>query len=373
MQATAEIQAAGSPRRSQKHQMLKDKQVKDLIIDKRRLVEVPYTATLADTINTLMANKVVTVPVAAPPGHWIGAGGSMILESDKQTGAVRKHYIGMVTMLDILAYIAGNGYRDDDDDLTKKMMVPVSSIIGHCLESLSLWTLSPNTSIVDCMEVFSKGIHRAMVPVNGRSENVVGVELTESASCYRMLTQMDLLRFLNDQQELKAIMSHKVSDRQLQAITDTVFGVTNKAKVIDVIKCMRTASLNAVPIVESSNDITEDHTQLVNGKKRKIVGTFSATDLRGCPVSKMQPLLNLEVLDFLKMLSGAPNTGLRSSWREQVTCRPESSLGEVVEKVVSDNVHRVWVVDEQGLLEGVVSLTDMIRVIRLWYLTEFLQ
>lgn len=90
----------------------------------------------------------------------------------------------------------------------------------------------------------------------------------------------------------------------------------------------------------------------------------------------MQPLLKLEVLDFLKKLWGSPlheHTGLRSSWREQVTCYPESSLGEVVEKVVSDHVHRVWVVDEQGLLEGVVSLTDMIRVIRLWYLTDFLQ
>ncbi|XP_059299669.1 SNF1-related protein kinase regulatory subunit gamma-like PV42a [Lycium ferocissimum] len=374
MQAT--MVQGGSPNKlPQQHQMLKDKQVKDLMVDKRRLVEVPYTATLTDTIKTLMANKVVAVPVAAPPGHWIGAGGSMILESDKQTGAVRKHYIGMVTMLDILAHIAGNGSAHDDD-LAKKMMVPVSSIIGHCLESLSLWTLSPNTSIVDCMEVFSKGIHRAMVPVDGQSENITCVKLTESASCYRMLTQMDLLRFLNDQQELKAIMSNKVSDKQLQAITDTVFGVINKAKVIDVIKCMRTASLNAVPIVESSDDIEEDHTQLVNGKKRKIVGTFSATDLRACPVPQMQPLLNLEVLDFLKMLSGTPlyeSTGLRSSWREQVTCHQESSLGEVVDKVVSDHVHRVWVVDEQGLLEGVVSLTDMIRVIRLWYLTEFLQ
>ena len=72
----------------------------------------------------------------------------MILESDKQTGAVRKHYIGMVTMLDILAHIAG---RDDVeagnevDDLAKKMSIPVSSIIGHCLESLSLWTLNPTT------------------------------------------------------------------------------------------------------------------------------------------------------------------------------------------------------------------------------------
>ncbi|KAJ0007856.1 hypothetical protein Pint_30138 [Pistacia integerrima] len=146
MQQTTEQDS--SPDYEAENQRLRDKKVKDITADKRRLVEVPYTASLAHTMNTLVANKVVAVPVAAPPGHWIGAGGSMILESDKQTGAVRKHYIGMLTMLDILAHIAGddqvNG-GDDGSDLDKKMSVPVSSIIGHCLEGLSLWTLNPNT------------------------------------------------------------------------------------------------------------------------------------------------------------------------------------------------------------------------------------
>lgn len=134
-------------------QRVGDKKVKDLIGDKRRLVEVPYMASLADTMNTLMANRVVAVPVAAPPGHWIGAGGSMILEADKQTGAVRKHYIGMITMLDILAHISGNddseAGKDEVDDLDKTLSVSVSSIIGHCIESLSLWTLNPNTRYVE--------------------------------------------------------------------------------------------------------------------------------------------------------------------------------------------------------------------------------
>lgn len=138
MQTTKETQ--------QQQDELRKKVVRDLMEDKRRLVEVPYTATLAHTMNTLVANQVVAVPVAAPPGHWIGAGGSMILESDKQTGAVRKHYIGMVTMLDILSHIAGDDINDGSAaDLDQRMSVTVSSVIGHCLESLSLWTLNPNT------------------------------------------------------------------------------------------------------------------------------------------------------------------------------------------------------------------------------------
>lgn len=138
-------------------QRLGDKKVKDLIVDKRRLVEVPNTASLADTMNALMDNRVGAVPVAAPPGHYIGAGGSMIVEADKQTGAVRKHYIGMATMLDILAHIAGNDVdeaHNEGDDLDKKLSVPVSSIIGHCLESLSLWTLNPNTRHVFLYDLY---------------------------------------------------------------------------------------------------------------------------------------------------------------------------------------------------------------------------
>ncbi|CAI9113976.1 OLC1v1037436C2 [Oldenlandia corymbosa var. corymbosa] len=377
MKEKSEIDPQESSHVEPRPQRIGEKKVKDLIVDKRRLVEVPYTASLADTMNALMANRVVAVPVAAPPGHWIGAGGSMILESDKQTGAVRKHYIGMVTMLDILAHISGNDVfeagKNVVDDLDKKMSVPVSSIIGHCLESLSLWTLNPNTSILDCMEVFSKGIHRALVPVDSHLENVAGVELVESASSYRMLTQMDLLKFLKAHHEgqLRGLLTRSL--RQAGALTDVIFGVTDKARVIDVIKCMRTASLTAVPIVQSSSSIQEDHAQLVNGKQRKLVGTFSATDLRGCPVSQLQGCLKLGVVEFLEKLAETPlhqAACLRSSVRDPVACREESLLGEAVDKAITYGVHRVWVVDGQGLLDGLISLTDMIRVMRAWLLNE---
>jgi hypothetical protein len=177
--------------------VLRERKVVDLVRAKRQLVEVPYTATLAHTANALLAARISAVAVAAPPGHWIGAGGSMILESDPATGAVRKHYIGMVNMLDILAHIAEASDDAEAVDLDRRMAVLVSSVIGHSsLEGLSLWTLHPSTSVLDCMETFSKGVHRALVPLESSVGNVVAVELVESAPGYRMLTQMDVVRFL---------------------------------------------------------------------------------------------------------------------------------------------------------------------------------
>lgn len=114
------------------------------------------------------------------------------------------------------------------------------------------------------MEVFSKGIHRAMVPMDSQMENVAGVELVESASCYQMITQMDLLKFLkeNNSAELQAIMSRSINE--LGAMSGHVFGVTDRTRVIDAIKSMRAASLLAVPVVEASKTSDEDHRMLVD-------------------------------------------------------------------------------------------------------------
>ncbi|KAJ8774831.1 hypothetical protein K2173_017277 [Erythroxylum novogranatense] len=277
----------------------------------------------------------------------------MIMESDKHTGVVRKHYIGMVTMLDILAQMAGhdrlNG-GDEMSDLDRKMSVPVSSIIGHCLEGLSLWTLNPNTrcalSLIrfdltlvvnrykfTFIQVFSKGIHRALVPVDGNMENVSGVELVESASSYQMLTQMDLLKFLRDNaSDIQGILSRNVWE--IGAVNETVFGITDHTKVIDAIKCMRAALLNAVPIVVAMNSQEDDSRQLINGKGRKLIGTFSAADLGGCHLSSLQTWLPLTALEFTEHIAAAPIHAAPSSNnlspREIVTCYPDSPLDEVI-------------------------------------------
>ncbi|KAG2656136.1 hypothetical protein PVAP13_1KG062500 [Panicum virgatum] len=264
--------------------VLRERKVVDLARAKRRLVEVPYTATLAHTANALLAARVSAVAVAAPPGHWIGAGGSMILESDPATGAVRKHYIGMVNMLDILAHIAEAG-------------------------------------------------------------------------------------------------------------DEAVFAVASGARVIDAVKAMRAASLTAVPVVDAAA-VGEETLQ--DGVGKKAVETFSATDLRDCPVARLQPWLGISVTEFKRKVAeyrasnkpvvhGADATGTgvpvaadadapaaaavatdeeQSDEHPLVTCSLESTLCEAIEAAVTRHVHRLWAVDGDGLLRGVMSLTDVLRAVR---------
>lgn len=57
-----------------------------------------------------------------------------------------------------------------------------------------------------------------------------------------------------------------------------------------------------------------------------------------------------------------------NSTRELVTCYVDSTLSEVINKAVTKHVRRIWVVDQEGLLICVVSLSDIIRVIRQYML-----
>ena len=126
-------------------EVLRNTKVQQIVQHGNRLVEIPYTATVNDALNTLLAKNILAVPVAAPPGQWIGAGGSMILESDKSTGAMRKQYIGMVSVLDILIHVSED---EEGENLADRLTAQVSSIIGHSIEGLSLWSISPHTSYV---------------------------------------------------------------------------------------------------------------------------------------------------------------------------------------------------------------------------------
>jgi len=78
---------------------LKENKVKDMMVGKKE-ASGDALHDVADPDNdTLVANKIVPVAVAGPPSSGLEP------EYDKQTGVVRKHYIGMVIMLNFFSNI----------------------------------------------------------------------------------------------------------------------------------------------------------------------------------------------------------------------------------------------------------------------------
>lgn len=60
---------------------------------------------------------------------------------------MRKYYIGIVILFDILVYIVGDDVVDGGDginDFDWKLLVLVLIIIGYCIEGLSFWIFNFN-------------------------------------------------------------------------------------------------------------------------------------------------------------------------------------------------------------------------------------
>jgi CBS domain-containing protein len=54
---------------------------------------------------------------------------------------------------------------------------------------------------------------------------------------------------------------------------------------------------------------------------------------------------------------------IQGDMKPLVSCRPETTLREVLNVVVENGVHRVFIEDNLGHILGVVTLTDILQVL----------
>lgn len=93
---------------------------------------------------------------------------------------------------------------------------------------------------------------------------------------------------------------------------------------------------------------------LVN-EEGKITGNFSASDLRGIRTNAFH-FFQKSVLFYLARET-LPST---LSPTGSVTCPQDVSLGQVLEMLVKNKIHRVYVTDDYDHPRGVISLTDVL-------------
>lgn len=89
-----------------------------------------------------------------------------------------------------------------------------------------------------------------------------------------------------------------------------------------------------------------------------LVGSFSASDIKSCLQNDLLPALWNPLENLMKASKDYWNRG-----DSLFVCKNGDSLESIIDTVITNHIHRVFMVDEAGKPTNVLSLSDIIREI----------
>jgi len=181
------------------------------------------------------------------------------------------------------------------------------------------------------LEIFSQGAHRVMVG-DGAPEKT------------KVLSQVDVVLYLLDKFDaLPASCKQSLSQLGLVQENKTVnkiVAMSHRNSAVEGFRKIYRQGVSALAVLDDND---------------KLVGTLSASDVRGIKLDQLESVLD-PVVTYLSKISGGQS-------RPLVTVTPNDGLKQVMEKIILGKVHRVWVVDANNKPIGVVTCTDVIKVV----------
>jgi len=133
--------------------------------------------------------------------------------------------------------------------------------------------------------------------------------------------------------------------------TETVYQMLETDPVTKAFDLMYDLKISAFPIVSA--------------KDQTLVGTISASDLKGILAAPDQifDVLKLSCVEWIQ-LSKCVDKKLNivsTPLPTQIVCYPEENIVDVLDRLVAFRVHRLWVVNKQFKVIDVISLCDIIN------------
>jgi len=255
--------------------------------------------------------------------------------------------VGILSMADIalaLVPFIGNQSLDRESinkiefngdqflNLTTSRILGVSQFFGKYNEIN--YPIKTSTPIYEVLSLFGKNVHRAPV-------------FSEDGKLVNYLTQTELLQFMAQSMYLigdSATLS-------VEALSLCNFGKVVSVKesdiVLDVVKLLSKNSISAVPVVDDYG---------------RLLANFSLSNLKGLRRETFSELL-LPIADYLQLqrIKETENFVSIDTYKalRPHTCKATDTFEATVYKIVSTRVHRLWVIDDQTKVIGVISVGDL--------------
>lgn len=239
-------------------------------------------------------------------------------------------FLGSVDVMDMVAFVVGaaSSHASDEDfteGMKRQFLRPVFDIM-NASDTDPFLPVPTHSRLGEVLHLFyAQGIHR--LPLVDSQNNLVGI-----------VSQWDIVNFLNqhkDRHELVKQMSKSLFE--LDLVPGKVVSVSHRATLKDCFTAIMGYKISGVAITDELGCL---------------LGTISASDLKGVTQENFITL-GMPVADFLKARhkEGA------------LSCFREATLGQVVDVIARTGVHRVFAVDAANKPIGLVSLTDILRLI----------
>eukprot|EP00071_Canis_lupus_P037431 XP_022270988.1 5'-AMP-activated protein kinase subunit gamma-3 isoform X6 [Canis lupus familiaris] len=244
----------------------------------------------------------------------------------------KQSFVGMLTITDFIL-VLHRYYRSP--------LVQIYEIEQHTIETWReiylqgcfkpLVSISPNSSLFEAVYALIKNrIHRLPVldPVSG--------------AVLHILTHKRLLKFLHIFGTLlpqPSFLSRTIQDLGIGTFRDLAV-VLDTAPILMALDIFVDRRVSALPVVNETG---------------QVVGLYSRFDVIHLAAQQTYNHLDISVGEALKQ---------RTLCLEGVlSCQPHESLGEVIDRIAREQVHRLVLVDETQHLLGVVSLSDILQAL----------
>jgi CBS domain-containing protein len=288
---------------------------KDLI-SHQQLVFVDAKDTILEALRTLATNKILAVPVYDEEGN---------------------KFIGSLDVLDAVAYLT-----------FLQTVVPRPEQIKelhhqrvHALLNISKrneWTVLSDQS----------GLLSVMVTMLERGAHRVALE-DEKGKIQGLVTQFRIIEWLHEMMGAaikpaitERLQKTRVKDFQHAKVIHPVVKIKLHKSLLDGFRKIYLNNVSALAIVNT---------------KGQIMGTLSASDVKSLAFqdeATMMKTLRSSLMDHF-------NLGKEFT----LTCKEDDTVETVLDTFATTHVHRLWIVDDNQVPKGVLSLSDVVLEVAL--------
>ncbi|KAG2394135.1 hypothetical protein C9374_003899 [Naegleria lovaniensis] len=304
------------------------------------------TNTLADIVSTLESRPIVSLrkDVSLKEALLILANNHILSAPvyDPSTNSC----IGLIDVLDCATFTTQTYFDNSDHSQFKNYLLQFSFDVEQVGSVINMSGKNPyipmktTDSLMQLLKEFSNGVHR--IPIMDENNNVIAVcsQMTLFQYLFKNIDLKDNAQLFTDfkKQTLKQVLANRTS-------TQKVINVKESQLAIDAIKVISDNGLSAVGVLSE--------------KDGKLIGCLSASDLQGF-IDEDYHHLASPVLEFQR--KSREKNG--SSVSSLVFCKIEThTVGDVIQRLLQDRVHRLFVMNDDMEVIALLSLTDIFKMV----------